>query len=145
MTEKQYLLGTDEQQQWMQEYTFAPRGIGFKEPGVLGMDAKEFSAFNVAKSFYQVHPEVFNLKLVAEKTGVAESEIATRLKRMVDRRLIMFVKNSSVSALGFGLYYWIVKMKKDCPPQAKTQLAEWIQNKDEICTGYLTEGDFDFF
>ena len=47
MTEKQYLLGTDEQQQWMQEYTFAPRGIGFKEPGVLGMDAKEFSAFNV--------------------------------------------------------------------------------------------------
>ena len=82
MTEKQYLLGTDEQQQWMQEYTFAPRGIGFKEPGVLGMDAKEFSAFNVAKSFYQVHPEVFNLKLVAEKTGVAESEIAARLKRM---------------------------------------------------------------
>ena len=145
MTEKQYLLGTDEQQQWMREYTFAPRGNGFKEPGVLGMDAKEFSAFNVAKSFYQVHPEVFNLKLVAEKTGVAESEIAARLKRMIDRRLIMFVKNSSVSALGFGLYYWIVKMKKDCPPQAKAQLAEWIQNKDEICTGYLTEGDFDFF
>ena len=112
MTEKQYLLGTDEQQQWMQEYTFAPRGIGFKEPGVLGMDAKEFSAFNVAKSFYQVHPEVFNLKLVSEKTGVAESEIAARLKRMIDRRLIMFVKNSSVSALGFGLYYWIVKMKR---------------------------------
>ena len=101
----------------MQEDTFAPRGNGFKEPGVLGMDAKEFSAFNVAKSFYQVHPEVFNLKLVAEKTGVAESEIAARLKRMIDRRLIMFVKNSSVSALGFGLYYWIVKMKKDCPPQ----------------------------
>ena len=56
MTEKQYLLGTDEQQQWMREYTFAPRGNGFKEPGVLGMDAKEFSAFNVAKMCIRDRP-----------------------------------------------------------------------------------------
>ena len=32
MAEKQYLLGSDEQQAWMRDYFFAPRGIGFTEP-----------------------------------------------------------------------------------------------------------------
>ena len=35
MEEKKYLLGTEEQQEWMKEYFFAPRGIGFTEPGTV--------------------------------------------------------------------------------------------------------------
>ncbi len=145
MSNQKYLLGTDERQAWMRNYHFAPRGNGFKEPGVCGSDAKEFSAFNVAKSFYQTRPDVFNLALVANKLNITEEEAAKRLQRMYDERLIMLVKNSSVSTLGFGLYYWVVKMKKDAPAEAKKALTDWIQNKDEICTGYLCEGEFDFF
>lgn len=67
MKEKQYLLGSDEQQAWMQEYFFAPRGIGFTEPGTVGLDSAELSAYNVAKSFYQNYPEVFNLAYISKK------------------------------------------------------------------------------
>ena len=65
MEEKKYLLGTEEQQEWMKEYFFAPRGIGFTEPGTVATDSAEFSAYNVAKSFYQNYPEVFNLDYIA--------------------------------------------------------------------------------
>lgn len=37
------------------------KGMFFLEPGVVAKDTKEFVAFNIAKSFYQVYPEVFNL------------------------------------------------------------------------------------
>lgn len=145
MSKQKYLLGTDEQQAWMRNYHFAPRGNGFKEPGVCGSDAKEFSAFNVAKSFYQTRPDVFNLALIKEKLNISEEEAARRIKRMYDDRLIMLVKNSSVSTLGFGLYYWVVKLQEDIPKEAKDALIDWVQNKDEICTGYFCEGEFDFY
>lgn len=85
MAEKQYLLGSDEQQAWMRDYFFAPRGIGFTEPGTVGLDSAEFSAYNVAKSFYQNYPEVFNIAMIREKTDLAAEEIIKRLKRMYDR------------------------------------------------------------
>ena len=97
MAEKQYLLGSDEQQAWMRDYFFAPRGIGFTEPGTVGLDSAEFSAYNVAKSFYQNYPEVFNIAMIQEKTDLAAEEITKRLKRMYDEHLIMFVMNPAVA------------------------------------------------
>lgn len=76
MTEKQkkeqftYLLGTDEQQRWMSDYFFPPRGIGFLEPGIVSLDSAKMSAYNVAKSSYQIHPEVFNMDYLSKKTGL---------------------------------------------------------------------------
>lgn len=145
MSQMQYALGSEQQQAWMRDYFFAPRGIGFAEPGTVGLDSAQMSAYNVAKSFYQVYPEVFNLPLIAQKTGVQPEEIRKRIKRMYDQRLIMFVMNPAVSVYGWGLYYWVVKLKAGTPPAVKAKLAEWFQNKDDICTGYETAGDFDFF
>lgn len=145
MAEKQYLLGSDEQQAWMRDYFFAPRGIGFTEPGTVGLDSAEFSAYNVAKSFYQNYPEVFNIAMIQEKTDLAAEEITKRLKRMYDEHLIMFVMNPAVAVYGWGLYYWVVKLKDGTDPKVKQQLSEWFQNKDDICTGYETSGDFDYF
>ncbi len=145
MGEKKYLLGTEEQQEWMKEYFFAPRGIGFTEPGTVATDSAEFSAYNVAKSFYQNYPEVFNLDYIASKVKVDREEVRKRLKRLYDERIIMLVYNPAVAVYGWGLYYWVVKLKKDTPKEIKQQLSEWFQNKDDICTGYQTEGDFDFF
>ena len=54
--EKQYKIGTDEQQAYLKDYNIAPKGCAFLEPGVVAKDAKEFVAFNIAKSFYQVYP-----------------------------------------------------------------------------------------
>jgi hypothetical protein len=143
---KTYDLGSDEKQAWMQEYTFAPRGIGFLEPGVVAPDAAEFSTYNVAKSFYQTRPDVFNIPYIASKTGLDEQEIKDRLQKMYDKRLIMLVYNPPVALMGFGLWYWVVKLKEGTTPEQKKVLSDWIQNKDDICTGYAMEsGEFDFF
>lgn len=145
MSEKHYLLGSDQQQQWMQDYFFAPRGIGFTEPGTVGLDSAEFSAYNVAKSFYQNYPEVFNLEYISGKTGLDQEDIKKRLYRMYHEHLIMFVMNPAVAVYGWGLYYWVVKLKDGTPDSVKQKLAEWFQSKDDICTGYETAGEFDFF
>ena len=119
--EKQYKIGTDEQQAYLKDYNIAPKGCAFLEPGVVAKDAKEFVAFNIAKSFYQVYPEVFNL--------------------------FMLVSNSYVGIMGFGLYYWVVKLKKDTTKEEREELTKWFQENDQICTGYMMEegGDFDYF
>lgn len=145
MSEKQYILGSEEHQAWMRDYFFAPRGIGFTEPGTVGLDSAQFSAYNVAKSFYQNYPEVFNIPMIAGKTGLEPEEIKRRLKRMYDEHLIMFVMNPAVAVYGWGLYYWVVKLKDGTSPEVKQKLSEWFQNKDDICTGYETTGDFDYF
>ena len=142
---KKYLLGSDEQQAWMKDYFFAPRGIGFLEPGTVALDSAELSAYNVAKSFYQNYPEVFNVAYISKKTGISPDEIKKRIKRMYDEHLIMFVMNPAVAVYGWGLYWWEVKLKDGTSPEFKKKLSTWFQNKDDICTGYETEGEFDFF
>ncbi len=140
-----YLLGTNEQQSWQKEYNFAPRGIGFAEPGLVSLDAAEMSAYNIAKSVYQIHPEVFNMKFLAKETCMEEAEIKKRMLRLYDEHLIMFVMNPATQVYGWGLYYWLVKLKDGTPAAKKEALAKWFQDKDDICTGYECEGDFDFF
>ena len=85
------------------------------------------------------------MEYVAKKTGMEKEEIKKRIYRMYHEHLLMFVTNSVVSVCGFGLYYWIVKMKEDASPEIKEKLSEWFQNNDNVCTGYETSGDFDFF
>ena len=145
MSDKKYDLGTKNVQKWMDQYTFAPRGYGFVEPNAATMDSAEMSAYNVAKSFYQNYPEVFNLKYLSEKTKLKEDDIKQRLDRMYHEHLFMFVMNPAVAVYGWGLYYWIVKLKDRTDASKKEKLANWFQNKDDICSGYETEGDFDFF
>lgn len=143
---KKYLLTTEEKQQWMQEYYFAPRGMAFLEPGIVGPDSPKVASYNVAKSFYQTRPDVFNLKRVSEITGIAIDEVKSRLQRMYDDRILMLVKNSAVGVFGFGLWYWVVKMKDNCPAEEKQKMTNWIQNNNEICTGYMCDfGDFDYY
>lgn len=140
-----YMLGTDQRQRWMRDYFFAPRGNGFTEPGILALDAPDMAAYNVTKGFYQTNPEVLNLDWVAQRVGIPKDEVARRIQRMYDERLIMYTANSAVQVYGFGLYYWFVKMRDDAPAEAKQSLSNWFQEKDEICTGYRCQGDFDFF
>ena len=87
----------------MKEYFFAPRGIGFTEPGTVATDSAEFSAYNVAKSFYQNYPEVFNLDYIASKVKVDREEVRKRLKRMYDERPIVHaMKAASARAMTAG-------------------------------------------
>ncbi len=104
MEDKHYLLGTDQKQAWMQDYFFAPRGIGFNEPGRVELDSAEMSAYNVAKSFYQNYPEVFNLAYISEQTGLKKDDIKKRLDRMYHEHIIMDVMNPAVAVYGWGLY-----------------------------------------
>ena len=110
--QKQYRIGTDEQQAYLRDYNFPPKGYGYLEPGVVSTDSNDFVAFQVAKSFYQVYPEVFNLAYIEKKTGIKKAEIKKRLSRMYRDHEIMLVFNPAVSIMGWGLYYWIVKLKK---------------------------------
>jgi DNA-binding Lrp family transcriptional regulator len=142
---KNYELGTKDAQKWMDKYFFPPRGIAFTEPGTVALDSVEMSAYNVAKSFYQIYPEVFNLEYVSKTIGIDKEEVKKRLKRMYDEHLIMFVMNPATEVYGWGLYYWVVKLKDNTPKEKKEALSKWFQNKDDICTGYETSGDFDYF
>ena len=144
---KLYKIGTPEQQEYLRDYNFNPKGLAFSEPGVIGSDAKEFVAFNIAKSFYQVYPEVFNLPYVEKVTGIQAAEAKKRIKRLYDEKKIMLVKNSAVSIMGFGLYYWVVKLKDGISKKHRQEFTDWFQSNDQICTGYMMEegGDFDYF
>lgn len=144
---KTYHIGSDEQQAYLRDYNFAPKGYGFFEPGVVSTDSKDFVAYNVAKSFYQVYPEVFNLPLISKKTGLDPEDIKKRLKKMYDSHQIMLVFNPAVSIMGWGLYYWVVKLKKSATKEQRAALTAWFQENDQICTGYAMEagGDFDYY
>ena len=86
------------------------------------------------------------MKRVSEITGIAIDEVKSRLQRMYDDRILMLVKNSAVGVFGFGLWYWVVKMKDNCPAEEKQKMTNWIQNNNEICTGYMCDfGDFDYY
>ncbi|MBE9467069.1 MAG: AsnC family transcriptional regulator [Bacteroidetes bacterium] len=129
----------------MQKYFFAPRGIAFAEPGIVALDNPKMSALNITKSSYQIRPEVFNLNWLSEATKVKKEELKKRLLRLYDEHLIILVLNGSVQVEGFGLYYWIVKLREGTSPKIKKEFGDWYQNKDEICSSWETEGDFDFF
>ncbi|NSW91905.1 MAG: AsnC family transcriptional regulator [Firmicutes bacterium] len=141
----EYLLGTSEQQKWAGNYFFNPRGIGFLEPGCVPLDNAAMSAYNVAKSSYQIRPEVFNIEYISRTLGIGKDEIVKRLHRLYDEHLIMFVMNPATQVYGWGLYYWFVKLKEGVTKEAKAKFSDWYQNKDDICTGYEMNGDFDFF
>ncbi len=145
--EKHYKIGTDQQQAYLRDYNIAPKGYGFLEPGLVAKDSKNFASFNIAKSFYQVYPEVFNLTYISEKVGLSKEEISKRIKRMYDERLFMLVSNSYVGIMGFGLYYWIVKLKEDTTKEEREELTKRFQENDQVCTGYMMEegGEFDYF
>ncbi|MBY7006620.1 AsnC family transcriptional regulator [Clostridium botulinum] len=145
MSDKNYELGTEERQGWMDNYFFRPRGIGFTENGTVPLDSAEMSAYNIAKSCYQIYPEVFNLNYISEVTKVEKEEIKKRIRRMYDEHLIMFVMNPATQVYGWGLYYWVVKLKEGTTKEQKAVLSKWFQDKDDICTGYGTDGEFDFF
>jgi len=147
MAEKpSYLLGSEERQAWMQKYYFAPRGYGFSEPGIVALDSKQMSAYNIAKSTYQIYPDVYNMKRICKMTGIKKEEAVARLKRMYEEKLIMLVQNPATEVCGWGLWYWVVKLKEGASPAQKQQLIDWYQEKDDICTGYkMSDGDFDFF
>lgn len=140
-----FMLGSKNQLKWKQKYFFGPRGIGFLEPGIVGLDDAKMSAYNVAKSSYQIHPDVFNIDYLSKATGLTKKDIIKRMHRLYDEHLIMFVMNPATQVYGWGLYYWFVKLKEGTSKEAKSELSEWYQNKDDICTGYETKGDFDFF
>jgi hypothetical protein len=142
-----YRIGTPDQQQYMHKYNYIPHGYGSVEPGVTAADAKEYVAFNIAKSMYQTHPDVFNLPYVAEKLGIPAKEVGERIAKMYKNRYLMLVANSCVNISGWGLYYWVVKLKKGTTAKDRKDLSDWFQNNDQICTGYSMEpgGDFDFY
>lgn len=145
--QKQYLIGTDEQQAYMKDYNCPPKGYGFLEPGIVNPDSNDFVAFQVAKSFYQIYPEVFNFQNIEKKTGIKKADIRKRLLRMYNEREIMLVYNPAVEIMGWGLYYWIVKLKKTATKEQREELTKWFQDNDQICTGYMMEegGDFAYF
>lgn len=140
-----YLLGTNEVQQWTKKYFFNPRGIGFLEPGLDALDSAALGAYNIAKSSYQIRPDVFNMKYLTKVLSIDKDEIMKRMKRMYNDHLIMFVMNPACQVSGWGLYYWLVKLHDGTSQETKKKLADWFQNKDDICTGYEAKGDFDFF
>jgi len=138
-------LADESRQHWMRRYHFSPRGIGFLEPGVVALDHPAMSAYNIAKSAYQIRPDVLNLDWVSKATKIPAAEVAKRLSRMYDDHLIMLVMNPATQVWGWGLYYWFVKLREGTPRKTKDEFSEWYQSKDEICSGYETQGGFDFF
>lgn len=107
-----YSLGGKNQLKWKEKYFFGPKGIGFLEPGVVGLDDATMSAYNVAKSSYQIHPEVFNLDYLVKSTGLKKTDISKRMLRMYDEHYMMYVMNPATQVYGWGLYYWFVKLKE---------------------------------
>ena len=54
--------------------------MAFLEPGIVGPDSPKVASYNVAKSFYQTNPDVFNLKRVSEVTGIEIDEVNLAFK-----------------------------------------------------------------
>ena len=127
--------------------TPVPKGYNRTEPGIIGMNADQMVAYNIAKSFCNVYPEVFNLPLLAKKLNITAEEAGTRIRRMLAKHEIMLVNNPQVNVSGYGLFYWVVKLKADASPEARAALTKCFQENDQICTGYpmMSGGEFDYF
>ena len=143
--EIKYDLASDSRQKYIDKYNFAPRGLSSLEPGTLSQDYPEFNAFNIAKSYYQINPHVFNLEAIAAEVDLDTDEVAERIKAMYDKHLILYVANPAVELQGFGLYYTLVKLEDDVSKEDKTKLSKFLQEKDAICSGYEVSGDYDFY
>ena len=59
----------------MKKNCFPPRGYGLPNQEHNSLDATEVAAYNVAKSFYQVYPEVWNIDYIEKETGIKPEDI----------------------------------------------------------------------
>ena len=85
------------------------------------------SAYNVAKSSYQIHPEVFNMAYLSRGHRAEKKEdICKRMLRMYDEHYIMYVMNPATQVYGWGLYYWFVKLKEGTSQAEKAELSEMV-------------------
>ena len=83
---------------------------------------------------------------LSKETGIPKKELDERIQRMYREHLLMFVMNPATQVYGWGLYYWLVKLKEGTPNSVKQELSEWFQDKDPICSGCeTTGGDFDYY
>ncbi|HBT64507.1 MAG TPA: hypothetical protein DEB10_07610 [Ruminococcaceae bacterium] len=140
----EYLLGSPEQQSWMKKYFFSPRGLGFLEPGIVGLDDAKMSAYNVAKSSYQIRPDVFNMNYLSKTVGLGKEEIIQRMQRMYEQRTIVFVMNPAVSVYGWGLYYWMVKLNENTPPRSQSRIIRMVSKQGRYLHWLRMPGGFRF-
>ena len=143
MGETLYTIGTDQQQAWMKKTVFHLEDtVTLNREHILSMLQK--LQHTMSRSHFIKSIRKFGISIILKRTGIKPDDIKDRLKRMYDEHLIMFVMNPNVGVYGWGLYYWVVKLKDGTDPKVKAEFAKWYQNKDDICTGYLAEGDFRF-
>lgn len=131
----------------MRKYFFNQhRGYKSLDPDVFELCFKNRTTMKINGRLvrYGTAADIFNLSYISRKVGISEKEVRSRLQRLFDEHLALFVTDAPVEAMGLGLYYMTVKLK-DGDKAKKEELFKKFLEDDHFCTGYETEGDFDFY
>lgn len=122
------------------------RGYGFRVPEMMS----ELSKVNVQRvigllQFNSANSKIFNLDAIAKKSCWDKNEVEKRLRKMTEQRLILSVIDSPMEAYDFFLAYLAIKLKSGVSREEKAELSKNLLENDYLCTGYETEGDYDFY
>lgn len=129
------------------DYVFnQERGYGFRLPEI----ASEWSKVQVqlimgSIQYNTTNVDIFNLDTVAKELNLDKEEVKKRVKRMLDEHLILNTFDASLQAYGYFLCYAAIKLKPKTSKEKKAEISKWLEENDYICTGYETEGDYDFY
>jgi translation elongation factor EF-1beta len=94
--------------------------------------------------FYATTADIFNVSNISREVKVNEEEVKRRLQRMFNDHLALLATNTPVQTIGFGLYFLCIKLGAD-DREKKNELFEKFLTDSHFCTGYETEGDYDFY
>lgn len=128
---------------WRDEFRLPPRGIGHLEPGMIDPGSNDMLAFHIAKSAYQVRPDIWNLAWLGKETGLPKGELEKRIRSLYDRRILMLAAVPAVQVYGYGLYYWFRKFRPGTLGGVKLLAAQAAQKNGAIWEGLETTGAFD--
>ena len=72
---------------------------------------------------------------LSKSLNLKKEEIIKRMKRLYDERLIMYVMTPPMQLIGYGLYYWVVKLKEALPKRKSRR----FRNGSRIRMKYVRE------
>ena len=95
--------------------------------------------------FAGANPDLINKETIAKDLNLEIDEVTKRINKMYSDHLLLLPTDAALQTIGFGLFYMMVKLKKNVSPERKHEISTMIRDNDYICTSFETKGDYDFF
>jgi len=122
------------------------RGYSFRLPANIAEWSKVKVQLLIGTiQFAGANHDLINRETIAKDLNLGIDEVTKRVNKMYDDHLLLLPTDAALQTIGFGLFYMVVKLKKNVSPERKHEISIMIRDNDYICTSFETKGDYDFF